>query len=158
MKNPARTSVIVRVLEKQNQQLGDDQSNTDARGPFHDLPAKDGIVVGKLWAFLHRLRRRWRGQRRGTRGGDAAQIEQPAANPDLDDDVSPENFRVMHMADGRPIAAPQTELALINDEGRKSEERKTDDPEYGRAIHGINCRSRRSTQQRGSTCVGNPSG
>src|SRR5262249_18429480 len=38
--------------EKQNEQLSNDQCNADARGSFHDLPAKVGIVVGQLRAFI----------------------------------------------------------------------------------------------------------
>jgi hypothetical protein len=56
MKNPTWTSVVARIDEKQNQQLGDDHSNAYVRSPFHDLPAKGRIVVGQLWEFLRRLR------------------------------------------------------------------------------------------------------
>src|SRR5262245_29404621 len=38
--------------EKQNEQLSNDQCNADARGSFHDLPAKVGIVVGQPRAFI----------------------------------------------------------------------------------------------------------
>jgi len=136
MEDPAWTSAIARMNNEQDQQLRDRPSNTDARGRFHNLSAKCGIVVGKFWAFLATFcspRQIARGELTAPpQPRRAAQIQQGAPNDDLDNDAPPECLGVMRTGDDHAPAPAQDVLVLID--GQR-EEPKADNPEYGRASH-----------------------